>query len=292
MNKKQTEELKIKLIKEYDTLSDNLITNPYDLTRFVKLFTGGYHQYSMRNIILAWLQCPEMSLLAGYQDWQKKGRNVMKGQTGLRIFAPNTYKKVDDKTGDEEYGISGFRLAATFDVSQTGVAKTISTPDGKTFNILDPLDSTGLERGAEEYIQNPKNLKFKDFVENTIVPVNVKKGLGGAMGSTGGADINVVKKENEAAMLNTLFHEEMHIQLGHTNKDNHTAKEVEEVTAEAGAYLISTFFGIENTKSAYYIGHWKGDKQMLRGYGKQVIAAAEKVIKMHLPKEVSNNGKS
>ena len=169
MNKKQTEELKIKLIKEYDTLSDNLITNPDDLTRFVKLFTGGYHQYSMRNIILAWLQCPEMSLLAGYQDWQKKGRNVMKGQTGLRIFAPNTYKKVDDKTGDEEYGISGFRLAATFDVSQTGVAKTISTPDGKTFNILDPLDSTGLERGAEEYIQNPKNLKRQ--VHPFFIPV-------------------------------------------------------------------------------------------------------------------------
>jgi hypothetical protein len=280
MNK--NEKLKIELNKKYEILCDTIITDPVEIEKFTKIFSGGFHNHSIRNMILAWMQCPEVSLLAGYKAWQDRGRNVMRGQKAIKIFAPNTRKKENEKTGEDEYYISGFRLANTFDVSQTGVPKIISLPNGRTFQVLDPLDNTGLNIGAEGYIKNPKNLYFKDFVEDSLVKVNIKTNLGGANGNTDGNNINIARRENEAAMICTLFHEEAHILLGHTEENDSTIREIKEVTAEAGAYLASTFFGIENNKSRYYIANWGGDKELLKGLGKEVIRAAEKIIKRHI----------
>lgn len=282
MNKKQKEELKIELNNKYESLCDNIVTDPEEIEKFVKIFTGGFHQHSIRNMILAWLQCPQVSLMAGYNAWQKRGRQVIKGQKAIRIYAPNTRKRRNENTDEEEYYLSGFRLAATFDVSQTGVPKTISTPDGRTFDVIDPMDMQGVEVGAAEYISGPNTLHFEDFVKDTNLPVNVKANMETSNGNTGGNDINIAERKNDAAMITTLFHEEMHNDLGHTKDDCKISREVKEVTAEAGAYLVSTFFGIENNKSAYYIGNWGGNKELLIGRGAEVMRAAEKIIKRHL----------
>jgi hypothetical protein len=284
--RKQQEEKKIRLNGKYRELMDSIITDPEEIERFVKIATGGFHQYSFRNMVLAWIQCPNVSLMASYNDWVKRGRQVMRGQKALSLLAPNTYrKKVEREDGeiDEEFGVAGFRLInKTFDASQTGVPKVISIPTGRTFEVLDPLDRTGLDFGTELYINGPENLHFEDFVKDTNVKVNIKKTLGGASGQTGGQDIDVVEKENESAMITTLFHEEMHIDLGHLKKDCELSREVKEVTAEAGAYLVSTFFGIENNKAKYYIGNWGGNKELLKDRGAEVMRVAEKVIKRHL----------
>jgi len=277
MNKKQKEELKIELNNRYESLCDDIVTDPTEIEKFVKIFTGGFHQHSIRNMILAWLQCPQVSLMAGYNAWQKRGRQVIKGQKAIRIYAPNTRKRRNENTDEDEYYLSGFRLTATFDVSQTGVEKIISTPDGRTFDVIDPMDMKGVEVGAEEYINGLNTLHFEDFVKDTKLPVNIKKNMGTSNGNTDGNDINIAERSNEVAMICTLFHEEMHNEL-----PDYAQTEIKEVTAEAGAYLVSTFFGIENNKSRYYIGNWGGNKELLKGVGKEVMSAAEKIIKRHL----------
>ncbi len=59
-----------------------------------------FHQYSFNNTMLIMLQRPEATLVAGYKTWQTSfGRQVNKGETGIRILAPVT-KRIEKHTGD------------------------------------------------------------------------------------------------------------------------------------------------------------------------------------------------
>ena len=98
-----------------------------------------FHDYSLNNTLLITLQKPEATLVAGYTAWQKQfGRQVLKGEKGIKIIAPTTIKKkvevdkLDSQTQQpilDEHGdpvketcvtvIPSFKVVNVFDVSQT-----------------------------------------------------------------------------------------------------------------------------------------------------------------------------
>src|SRR5918996_439251 len=45
-----------------------------------------FHQYSFLNTLLIHAQRPDATLVAGYRVWQSLGRQVHKGQRGIRIL--------------------------------------------------------------------------------------------------------------------------------------------------------------------------------------------------------------
>lgn len=47
-----------------------------------------FHGYSMNNIFLILMQCPEASLVAGYKKWQTLGRHVKQGEKAISILCP------------------------------------------------------------------------------------------------------------------------------------------------------------------------------------------------------------
>src|SRR6478736_4106713 len=51
-------------------------------------FARGFHRYSFNNLILIWAQRPDATAVASYRTWQAKGRQVRKGETGIRVLAP------------------------------------------------------------------------------------------------------------------------------------------------------------------------------------------------------------
>ena len=55
-----------------------------------------FRQYSLSNQFLIAMQCPDATRVAGFKAWQKLGRQVRKGERGIRILAPRTYKAKDD----------------------------------------------------------------------------------------------------------------------------------------------------------------------------------------------------
>lgn len=72
-----------------------------------------FHSYSLNNTLLILTQKPDASLVAGYRSWQINfNRHVDKGEKGLMILAPVTYKedrlmnKVDEN-GNVELDESG-----------------------------------------------------------------------------------------------------------------------------------------------------------------------------------------
>ena len=98
-----------------------------------------FHNYSFNNTLLIAMQKPDASLIAGFSAWKNNfGRNVMKGQKGIKILAPSPFKikkeleKIDPQTGkafigkdgkpvteEKEITIPAFKVVSVFDVSQT-----------------------------------------------------------------------------------------------------------------------------------------------------------------------------
>src|SRR5215212_6357691 len=81
-----------------------------------------FHRYSARNVFLILYQAPNATLVAGYTSWQKLGRQVRRGETGIMIFAPSPFKQTasDAATGEvTEELVPRFKTATVFDIAQS-----------------------------------------------------------------------------------------------------------------------------------------------------------------------------
>ena len=57
-----------------------------------------FHKYSVNNQMLIYMQRPDATHVAGFNKWRDQfGRNVMKGEKGIRIIAPTPFKKKIEK---------------------------------------------------------------------------------------------------------------------------------------------------------------------------------------------------
>src|SRR5438132_5782395 len=62
-----------------------------------------FHSYSWSNVMLILAQKPDSSQVAGYVTWQKLGRQVRKGERGIRIVVPmRRRKRAEDAEEDDE----------------------------------------------------------------------------------------------------------------------------------------------------------------------------------------------
>src|SRR5688572_33061229 len=59
-------------------------------------FASRFHQYSLNNRLLIWLQRPNASQVAGFQTWKSLGRSVRKGEKGIAILAPVAFRRFKD----------------------------------------------------------------------------------------------------------------------------------------------------------------------------------------------------
>ena len=66
------------LIEKLDELADNICQDRKQLSEFIKRWKGGFHSYSFNNTILAWIQRPDFTLLAGYKAWQRRDVKLRK----------------------------------------------------------------------------------------------------------------------------------------------------------------------------------------------------------------------
>ena len=98
-----------------------------------------FHRYSVNNTMLIYMQCPDATLVAGFNKWKNQfERHVKKGEHGITIIAPTPDKKkieemkrdpdtqapILDADGkavmeEKEIEIPMFRPVKVFDVSQT-----------------------------------------------------------------------------------------------------------------------------------------------------------------------------
>lgn len=233
-----------------------------------------FHRYSFGNVLLILLQCPEASLVAGFQTWKKQfGRTVKKGERGIKIIAPVTHSRLtyqdrlDPDTQQPVIGPDGrpekepafvqyqsFRVAYVFDVDQT---------EGKE------LPSYGVDEltGDIPYFDS----LFSAVEKVSPVPIEYRPATD-AKGAYNFLERKIYINEgmSQVQTVKTLIHETAHAKLhalpvengkivGKPDKDRHTR----EVEAESIAYVVCQHFGIDTSDYSFpYVTGWSRGKEL------------------------------
>ncbi|MCA1724458.1 MAG: ArdC family protein, partial [Thermomicrobia bacterium] len=80
-----------------------------------------FHMYSPKNVALIHAQNRDATRVAGYRAWQSLGRQVKKGERGIRIVVPYRARVAHDAENDEpgQEIVTGWGIGHVWDVPQT-----------------------------------------------------------------------------------------------------------------------------------------------------------------------------
>ena len=258
-----------------------------------------FHRYSFNNSVLILLQRPDATAVAGYQAWKTSfGRQVNKGETGIRILAPVTTRasrlELDgspllDESGKPATGrqLVGVKVVSVFDVSQT------TGPD------LPVMPRPELLAG-----QAPDGLwdRLQSFVE--AQGFRVERGdCGTANGFTDftAAVVRVRSDVDDAQAVTTLAHEAGHVLLHapEGRRGEPVCRGRSEVEAESVAYLVTAAHGLNSGQYTFcYVAGWAESAQataregttladVISATGSRVISSADTILAATQPPAVA-----
>ena len=233
-------------------------------------FTRGFHAYSLNNLLLILAQRPDATMVAGFRKWQEKGRQVRRGEKGIRIFgfSQKTITETDEKTKEElARTITRFPVLSVFDIDQTEPIDA-SQPNPMLTSRLTGADDHGIIDALTAHL-----------TANGWT-VTREKIPGAGNGNTDATTARVVIRDGVAPeqAAKTLIHEAAHIALGHTDdmEAYQQHRGLMETEAESVAYIVAGLAGFDT--AAYSIGYIAGwaqaDTELIRSTAASVIAAA------------------
>ncbi len=264
-------------VKEITDRLEQGIKDLFDSERYKEYLRvmSKFHNYSFNNTLLIAMQKPDASLIAGFNTWKNNfGRNVMKGEKGIRILAPSPYKvkheveKKDPRTGKsvigkdgkpvteiEEVQVPAYKVVSVFDVSQT---------EGRE------LPSIGVNELAGD-VEQYENF-FLALERTSPVPITFEKIEGTAHGYYHLVDkrIAIDKGMSELQNLKTAIHEIAHAKLHDIDLNVLQAKQVSrpdrrtrEVQAESVAYTVCQHYGLDTSDYSFnYIASWSSGQEL------------------------------
>lgn len=251
-----------------------------------------FHRYSVNNTMLIYMQRPDATHVAGFNKWRDQfGRNVLKGEKGIRIIAPTPYKKkveeikTDPETNapvldadgkaiieEKEIRIPMFKVVSVFDVSQTS---------GKPL----PQLAADLSDNVQQYEVFMEALRRASPVPMEIKPV--ARDTDGFF-SIKAQSITIRAGMSEVQTVCAAVHEIAHAKLHdyeHMTEladDGETilvpgekSRNTEEVEAESISYAVCQYYGIETGENSFgYIATWSKGKEL-----KELRASLETINK-------------
>ncbi len=248
-----------------------------------------FHSYSLGNLLLIGAQAPQATRVAGFRTWQSLGRQVRKGERGIAILAPCTYRP---KTADQvepaapagpepatscsggvapdaggKQQVRGFRVVHVFDLSQTegdplpDVAPALLTGQAPA-GLWDALTEQVLGHGYT--VHRGDTGQANGWTDPTSRTVRV----------SGGVD--------DAQAVKTLIHELAHLEAGHVGDlpTYATCRGRCEVEAESIAYVVAAANGLDASgyTFAYIAGCAGGDLSVVRQAADTVTQTARRIL--------------
>ena len=218
-----------------------------------------FHKYSWHNVALIASQRPTATRVAGFQTWRTMGRCVRKGEKGIAILAPIVGRREAESDGDNGRTVVGFRAAYVFDVEQT---------DGEP--LPEPGEATG-DPGA-------KTASLKTAILERGITLESVDDLGGALGTSSGGCIRILKGLSPAMEFTTLVHEYAH-ELLHRADDRPASRDTRELEAEAVAFVVGGAVGLNTSDASRdYIHLYRGDREALSGSLDRIQRAASVIL--------------
>jgi antirestriction protein ArdC len=240
-------------------------------------FQARFHRYSFYNTLLIAFQRPDATFVGGMKNvWNKMGRHVRKGEHGIAILAPMTYKKTDPDTGEVRSGLSGFRTVFVFDVSQTEGAPI---PESVAPEELDGDAPTELYDRLSTFVRD-RGFVVEDADEDRL---HSAKGMTvPAKWSKDALGLILVKRSASALQrTKTLVHEVAHAMLHVDNGyDYRGHRGIAETEAESVAFVVCAALGLPTDDYSFaYVGGWSnGDMELVRKTGERVAKTAKTIL--------------
>ena len=289
-----TSEKPAEKLKEITDRLEQGIAELFDSERYREYLKvmSKFHNYSFNNTLLIAMQKPDASLVAGFSAWKNNfGRNVMKGQKGIKIIAPSPFKirqeveKIDPHTQkpiigkdgkpvteEKEVKILAYKVVSVFDVSQT---EGKELPDIAVDELTGDVD------------------RYKDFfaaLEKTSpVPIAFENIGGGSHGYYHLEDKRIAINEgmSELQTLKTAIHEIAHAKLHDIDlnapKDEQPRvdRRTREVEAESVAYTVCQHYGLDTSDYSFgYVAGWSSGRELseLKSSLETIRSAAAEII--------------
>ena len=290
-----TSEKPAEKLKEITDRLEQGIAELFDSERYREYLKvmSKFHNYSFRNTVLIAMQKPDASLVAGFSAWKNNfGRNVMKGQKGIKIIAPSPFKirqeveKIDPHTQkpiigkdgkpvteEKEIKIPAYKVVSVFDVSQT---EGKELPDIAVDELTGDVD------------------RYKDFfaaLEKTSpVPIAFENIEGGSHGYYHLEDKRIAINEgmSELQTLKTAIHEIAHAKLHDIDlnapedeQKPRVDRRTREVEAESVAYTVCQHYGLDTSDYSFgYVAGWSSGRELseLKSSLETIRSAAAEII--------------
>jgi hypothetical protein len=240
-------------------------------------FAARFHNYSANNTLLILVQRPSSTRIAGYRTWQSLGRQVRRGEEGLKILAPIFRTVEDEDTGHKARILRSFKVVKVFDVSQT-----------------DPVP------GAELSPERPQPKALRGDSEAARTLSGSLRGLCEAEGLAvreSGEELDALcpganglySRENKLILLRetlggdqkakSLTHEVAHHLLHRDAPVSEAERPTLEAEAEGTAYAVLSYFGVDASGYSFaYVAHWAEEKELVKAVLSKVQKAAHEII--------------
>lgn len=276
--------------EEIKKLLEEQMDSIFDEERFKGFLAtmGRFHQYSMNNQILIYLQMPTAFKVAGYRKWQDMGRQVVK-KGAIGIIAPKIGNRyIDVKTGEylKKGELSKSELSAAI---ASGMVKAVKERIGymgvNVFDISQTQRADGKEDKPGEigvdglhgiYNQRDELLKALSKVTNNRIMIDDSKVPLEAYGvHLRNTDDIYVRSLQDIQVIKTAIHEVGHSVCKRIQKDKklYTGeylgwkddkiemiefdRATEEILVEASAYIVCNKLGIDTSNYSFgYIKSW------------------------------------
>ena len=231
-----------------------------------------FHHYSVNNQVLIHMQKPDATLVAGFNKWKNQfGRNVIKGEHGIKIIAPTPFKKkIEQEKLDPDTQLPMLDADGKIITEE----KTIQIPMYKPVTVFDVSQTEGrpLPQLAHDLSGNVAN--YDVFMEalrrSSPVPISIEVMGGGMDGyfDLEHQDIAIRKGMSEVQTVSAVIHEMAHALLHNRIKDTEEktpelSRSTEEVQAESISYAVCAYYGIATGDNSFgYIASWSKDKTL------------------------------
>ncbi len=220
--------------------------------------------YSPNNVALIHAQRPDAIRVAGYRAWQVLGRQVRKGERGIRIIAPCRRRIETEEEGLRTTIITGFTVRTVFDFAQT---------EG------DPLPVPPIHGALVG------DATMTDVVRTELVAWLKSQGATVTRTDTGRANGYYLPRTREIAVhrdlvglreVKTLVHEAAHFVADHCGN---VKWEDAETVAESAAYVTLAHFGLDTSGYSFgYVAHWAREMTVFRRNVAAIQQTAQQLI--------------
>ena len=290
-----TSEKPAEKLKEITDRLEQGITELFESERYKEYLRvmSKFHNYSFNNTLLIAMQKPDASLVAGFSAWKNNfGRNVMKGQKGIKIIAPSPYKvkqemkKIDPHTQqpiigkdgkpvteEKEITIPAYKVVSVFDVSQT---------EGKELPDIAVDELTGDVERYRDF--------FATLEKTSPVPIGFEQIPGSSHGYYHLEDKRIAIQEgmSELQTLKTAIHEIAHAKLHdidlnapENEQQPRATRRTREVEAESVAYTVCQHYGLDTSDYSFgYVAGWSSGRELseLKSSLETIRSAAAEII--------------